>query len=88
MLHDVPLTSIGGSFSWDTCGLIPDSFAKVIIVNDAINACYDEDGILLLPLLDFLLTPRLNSSSTGPRSTSAFIFGSLSDESMRISPQK
>ncbi len=37
--------------------LIPDSFAKVIIVNDAINAYYDEDGILILPLLDFLLTP-------------------------------
>lgn len=34
---------------------IPDSFTKIIIVKDAINTHYNEDGILIINLFDFLL---------------------------------
>ncbi len=34
---------------------IPDSFKKVIIVKDVINTHYNEDGVLIVNLFDFLL---------------------------------
>ena len=34
---------------------INDSFKKIIIVKDAIKSHYNEDGVLILNLFDFLL---------------------------------
>lgn len=34
---------------------IPDSFKKIIIVKDVINVTYDEDGITMMSVYDFLL---------------------------------
>ena len=37
---------------------VPDGFKKVIIVGDRFGSNYNEDGILMIGIYDFLLNPE------------------------------
>ena len=37
---------------------INDSFKKIIVVKDTVNATFDDDGIVTMGLFDFLLDPN------------------------------